>query len=326
MKAGVDISHWQRVDLDAARPHVDFVIVKATESSGAVDATFRARWQRLRVLGIPRAAYHFAHPAGAVRAQADQFLRVVRGAGWHHGDSFALDLETADGVWGAGLTAWADAWVNAVQSALGNQGMFYSYIPFISGTMGNPGHVPGGARAWVARYRTDSAYAPPLGRPRGWPDPPDVWQCSDGQRGCVASVPGIGRVDYNHMTEAAFAALFKGEDMPLSQDDKEWFVATLRAAFSPGFATVSEWTAHLNGQVEGANANAAEAVRLLRPLHDDHAEILAALASLGGPSQIATAVVDEMVARSVVLPSEIDPQTIRAAVVDAVRSLVFKAQ
>jgi hypothetical protein len=33
-----------------------------------------------------------------------------------------------------------------------------------------------------------------------------------------------------------------------------------------------------------------------------------------------------MVARSVVLPSEIDPQTIRAAVVDAVRSLVFKAQ
>ena len=61
MKVGVDISHWQRVDLDAARPHVDFVIVKATESTGSVDATFRARWQRLRALGIPRAAYHFAH-------------------------------------------------------------------------------------------------------------------------------------------------------------------------------------------------------------------------------------------------------------------------
>jgi GH25 family lysozyme M1 (1,4-beta-N-acetylmuramidase) len=327
VRVGVDISHWQSVNLDPARGHVDFVIVKATESSGFVDATFRARWQRLRALGIPRAAYHFAHAGGAVRAQLDHFLSVVRAAGWHEGDSFALDLETADGVSAAGLTSWADAWVNAAQAALGNPGMFYSYIPFITGTMGNPGHVPGGARAWVARYRTDSAYAPPLGRPRGWPNPPDVWQCSNGEVGCVTSVPGIGRVDYNRMTEAAFAALFKGEDMPLDQADKDWFVRTLRVAFGGDERRpVREWAAQLDNLAAEVSSSFHTIAERQHTQLDNEAAILAALAALGGPSRIATAVVDEMVARSVVLPSEIDPATIRAAVTDAVRALVFKAQ
>jgi hypothetical protein len=106
--------------------------------------------------------------------------------------------------------AWAERFCGRVTAALGGPGLFYSYTSFILGAMGNPGRIPGGCLAWVARYNTAGPYAAPLRRPTGWPDPADVWQCSDGSAGCVKDVATIGRCDYNRMTDEAFAKLFGG--------------------------------------------------------------------------------------------------------------------
>ena len=107
---------------------------------------------------------------------------------------------------------------------LGGPGLFYSYVPYIRGTMGNPGRVPGGCLAWVARYGP-APYADPHPKPRGWPDPPDVWQCSNGVAGCVKTVASIGKCDYNRMTDQAFATLFSG-----GTDAPAWWEGPLSTA------------------------------------------------------------------------------------------------
>jgi lysozyme len=210
VKTGADISHWQGSYSPASYKAAgeDFIILKATESTTYVDPTFKGRWAASRSAGVPRAAYHFARPGTAtVDAQADHFIRTLRAAGWVSGDGWVLDMEDAGGVGPAGLTVWAERFCTRVRSALGGRGVFYSYIPFIRGNMGNPGRVPAGCLAWVARYAA-SPYQAPHPCPKGWPDPPDIWQCSDGTSGCVKTVASIGRCDYNRMTDAAYRALF----------------------------------------------------------------------------------------------------------------------
>lgn len=211
-KTGADISHYQGSFNPATYKAAgeDFVIVKATESTGYLDPTFKARWAAAGSAGLARAAYHFARPGdGGPDAQADHFVRATKAAGWRSGDGWALDMEDAGGVSAVGLLSWADRWCLRVRGELGGRGLFYSYVPFIRATMMNPGRVPGGCLAWVARYAA-APYQDPHPRPNGWPDPPDCWQCGDGAVGCVKDVAGIGRCDYNRMTDGAFAALFGG--------------------------------------------------------------------------------------------------------------------
>lgn len=78
-RIGPDISHHQQqVDLARAKPHVNFVFLKATDGTGVVDGTFATRWQKLAQLGIPRGAYHFARP-GDASAQAEWLSSRGRG-------------------------------------------------------------------------------------------------------------------------------------------------------------------------------------------------------------------------------------------------------
>lgn len=234
MKTGADISHWQGSFSPAGYKAAgeDFIILKATEGTDYLDPTFKARWAAAGSAHLARAAYHFARPGAAgAAAQADRFIAAVRAAGWHAGDGWALDMESTAGVTGGALVQWADAWCNRVRAALGGRGLFYSYIPFIKGELGNPGRVPGGCLAWVARYAS-GPYIAPHSRPAGWPDPPDIWQCGDGVNGCVRDVATIGRCDYNRATDAAFAELFGGGGAewwtePLGPDE----LAQIQAAF-----------------------------------------------------------------------------------------------
>jgi GH25 family lysozyme M1 (1,4-beta-N-acetylmuramidase) len=216
-KTGADISHWQ-ASLDPVRYKAsgeDFLILKATEHTRYLDPTFRDRWAAARSADLPRGAYHFARPGtGTVDAQADHFIRTLRAAGVSADDTWALDMEDDGGKGAATLVAWAERFCDRVAAALGSPGLFYSNIPFIRSTMGNPGRVPGGCLAWIARYAA-APYQDPHPCPKGWPDPPDVWQCSDGINGCVKTVASIGKCDYNRMTDAAFAKLFGG--------GKEWW-------------------------------------------------------------------------------------------------------
>jgi hypothetical protein len=219
MKTGADISHHQQT-FDAKRykdSGEDFVILKATDAEDGslfTDHTFAARWKDAGRHKLPRGAYHFARPSHPVRAQADHFLAVVQAAGFHAGDTWALDLEHAEGQGPARLVDWADKWIAQVRAELGGVGLFYSGPGFITGPMGRPDHIPGAALSWVARYNKDIR-SPwhGLQRPAAFPDPPAVWQRTDGKKGRTKSVASVGRCDYNEMTDAAFAALFSGDDL-----------------------------------------------------------------------------------------------------------------
>jgi GH25 family lysozyme M1 (1,4-beta-N-acetylmuramidase) len=217
VKTGADISHWQ-ANFDPARYRAsgeDFIVLKATEATTYVDTTFRSRWTKARAADLPRAAYHFARPdRSGPDPQADHFIATLKSAGFSEGDSWALDMEDAGGQSAKILITWSERFCDRLAGALGGPGMFYSYVPFIRGEMGNPGRVPGGCLAWVARYGA-APYADPYPKPTGWPDPPDIWQCSNGVAGCVKDVASIGRCDYNRATDGAFARAFGGA--------KEWW-------------------------------------------------------------------------------------------------------
>jgi len=213
MKTGADISHHQRT-FDAKRykdSGEDFIILKATEGTQFTSRTFASRWRDAGARNLPRGAYHFARPGGAVNPQADHFIEVVQAAGFRAGDAWALDLERVEGRGAAQLVDWADKWIARVRAALGGIGLFYASTGFITGQLGSPDHVPGGALTWVARY--NSTVRTPwqgLRRPAAFPDPPAVWQRTDGKLGRAKRVASIGLCDFNEMTDTAFAALFKG--------------------------------------------------------------------------------------------------------------------
>jgi lysozyme len=219
MKTGADISHHQQT-FDAKHyknSGEDFVVLKATDAEDGslfTDHTFAARWHDAGRHKLPRGAYHFARPSHPVRAQADHFLAVVQAAGFRAGDTWALDLEHAEGQGPARLVDWADKWIAQVRAELGGVGLFYSGPGFITGPMGRPDHIPGGALTWVARYNKDIRSPwQGLQRPAAFPDPPAVWQRTDGKKGRTKSVASVGLCDYNEMTDAAFAALFSGDDL-----------------------------------------------------------------------------------------------------------------
>jgi hypothetical protein len=228
MKFGPDISHWQTaVDLKTTVKHVDFVILKASEGLSYVDPTFVARWAELGRLRTPRAAYHFARPETSATSQAAHFIATVKRGGWKRGDAAVLDFESAPAnLSPAVLYLWAAQWVKQVRDDLAvPQVVFYTYIPFWRDRMGNPATLPANTVGWVARYHRSGPYAPPYARPRAWPDPPDIWQQTNGTNGRTVNVPGIGRCDYNQMTDSCYAQLFnpapgdEDDDMPLSPED-----------------------------------------------------------------------------------------------------------
>ena len=243
-RIGVDISHFQStVHLATAKPHVAFVFLKATDGSkdrhGAmfVDHTFASRWRQLKDLHIPRGAYHYARLNRSATAQADHFIGVVQGNGFRGGDAAILDLEdvrSSKGMSRAALLRWVDDWVAKVRSALPvRQVVLYTGLSYWKGTLADPSSLPDGCIGMLARYNKNGPYAEPLGRPRAWPDPPAIWQFTDGKHGRIVNTPGIGKVDSDEMTDATFEALFAGagedDDFMALFDSPNEFKAALGA-------------------------------------------------------------------------------------------------
>jgi len=78
---GIDVSHWEG-QVDWARvmdEGFSFGIVKATEGSGFIDATFDPNWLAMRRVGLVRGVYHFYRPGIDPIEQAEHFLEMVGG-------------------------------------------------------------------------------------------------------------------------------------------------------------------------------------------------------------------------------------------------------
>jgi GH25 family lysozyme M1 (1,4-beta-N-acetylmuramidase) len=256
-RVGPDISHHQEeknVDLAKAKPHVDFVFLKATEGTTVVDETFKTRWQKLAQLGIPRGAYHFARP-GDASAQAAHFVKVVKTQnGFRAGDAAIIDVENTkkephlwDGTTPTALRAFIDRFVKDVRQDLPVQTVvLYTGIPFWNKNFGHPPKLPANCVGWLSRYRKEGPYGGNFPRPAAWPDPPDIWQFTDGIPGegkpKPRDIPGIGTVDTSEMTEACFQRLFEGDDMTtdelLDALESPRGKAILRSVISAALGTV----------------------------------------------------------------------------------------
>jgi hypothetical protein len=77
---GLDISHHQDLALDLAqcrREGIDFVFVKASESSTFVDPEFGANVNEARAAGLLVCAYHYLRSSASAAAQVANVARVV---------------------------------------------------------------------------------------------------------------------------------------------------------------------------------------------------------------------------------------------------------
>lgn len=203
---GIDVSSWQggNIDWQAVRVsgQVDFAIIKATEGTDWNDPTYAPNISGAKTAGLITGAYHFARPdsaPGDAAAEAAHFIAVVK-AGPAEPDFLALDLETTQ-LGAADTTAWALAWLQAVQAAFPSKRvLLYTYVSFARSSIDATQLA-----SWplaIAHYGVNQPAEVP-----GWSDW-TVWQFSD-----AGSVPGIqGAVDLDEFagTPADLAAWAAG--------------------------------------------------------------------------------------------------------------------
>jgi GH25 family lysozyme M1 (1,4-beta-N-acetylmuramidase) len=211
--AGVDVSHWQgTIDWSkVAGSGVRFAFMKATEgicptcTTYYTDPSYAANRAGANANGIVIGAYDFAQPSKAVGsavADADAFLATAMPA---MGDlAPVLDVETANGLTVADLTAWVQAWVAEVYARTGVRATIYVSPAFWAKYLGGTPWfgLNGYPVLWVAHWTTAAEPTVPGASwgGYGW----TFWQYTN--RG---SVPGIGsaRVDldrFNGLDMSAF--------------------------------------------------------------------------------------------------------------------------
>jgi len=106
MLKGLDLSHWNRIYSYAAiDAQADFVILKATQGTNFLDATFKARLKRFRnETNVVVGAYHWLYKQDGAR-QARYFIKQVKAAnnGTLDGVMMCVDVETT--TWDGSLSA-----------------------------------------------------------------------------------------------------------------------------------------------------------------------------------------------------------------------------
>lgn len=168
--------NWAAIKAD----QIQLAIIKATEGIGFTDPRFAQNWAGAKAAGVPRGAYHFAHPDAGNNAisEATYFLGVVEAHGLDPIDLLAEDYE----VLGGGA-AWSLAFLGHLEGAVANVLTFYSNYSGCSRV-----NDPRMARypLWLA-YPGDGVHLPLC--PKPWTSI-SLWQYR------VGTVPGItGGVD-----------------------------------------------------------------------------------------------------------------------------------
>jgi GH25 family lysozyme M1 (1,4-beta-N-acetylmuramidase) len=181
----IDLSHWQSsVDFVSAKSAgIAAVILKATQGSRWIDATFAMRFNAANAAGLLVGAYHFLDNSPP-EFQVENLLSVA-------GDCrlLALDAEP-NGIGGTVTVAQAAEAAARLHMATGRAPLVYigRYGPDGRGT-GFPNTVLSRCPLWLPAY--NSRPICPFGWSR-WA----LWQHTDGIVGSDAiPVPGIGRCD-----------------------------------------------------------------------------------------------------------------------------------
>jgi lysozyme len=182
----IDLSHWQ-ADVDFVRAKaagVAAVILKATQGSNWIDATFPDRFYAATAAGLLVGAYHFLDDSPA-ELQVDNYLSVAEGC-----SVLALDAEQND-IGGTVTIAQAAEVAARLHMVTGNLPVIYvsRYGPDERGT-GLPNSVLSRCPLWLPAY-SSRPICPP-----GW-SKWTLWQYTDGNTTGSDAVPvaGVGRCD-----------------------------------------------------------------------------------------------------------------------------------
>lgn len=128
---GFDQSHWNAdIDYNKAKDEgFSFVFLKATEANNFRDPKFFERFKAAKAAGLKVGAYCFAQPGKAnAKDTFDYFKNTIADMG---ADYIMLDLEVNGGLDGAGVRAWAKAWLTLAQAAFAKKPLLYSFVDFI---------------------------------------------------------------------------------------------------------------------------------------------------------------------------------------------------
>jgi lysozyme len=198
----IDLSHWQSpVDFVQAKSSgIAAVILKATQGSHWVDATFAERFAAATAAGLLVGAYHFLDNS-APEVQVENFLSIAANC-----SVMALDAESND-IGGTVTVAQTAEAAARLQMATGHTPLIYinRYGPDGQGT-GLPNGVLSRCPLWLPSYNTRPVC------PSGW-SKWALWQHTDGSVGSdVVPVTGIGRCDRSKFagTPLELAAWWKG--------------------------------------------------------------------------------------------------------------------
>ncbi|WP_158077222.1 GH25 family lysozyme [Caenibacillus caldisaponilyticus] len=148
---GIDVSHWQgMIDWKKVRAAgIDFVFIKATEGKTVVDPNFERNARDAARAGLNVGFYHFARFASEADAvkEADHYLQTI--CGFRPVLPHVLDLETAQGLDKARLSACARVYLDRVAAGTGEEVMIYTNTNFAKRHLTEAlRNVP----LWIAHY------------------------------------------------------------------------------------------------------------------------------------------------------------------------------
>ena len=202
---GIDVSYHQgAIDWSqVAGSGVRFAFLRASAGTLTADTAYSTYRQGARAAGLTVGSYHFANPDGTANDAANEASWFLRNATIAPGDLRpVLDLEVANGLSPAALTAWAQTWLAQVTAATGVRPIIYTNNSFWTSSMANTDWFArnGYSVLWIAHWTSATQPSVPAG---GWGDNGwTFWQHSS-----TGNVPGInGPVDLDRFNGGSLPA------------------------------------------------------------------------------------------------------------------------
>ncbi|MEO6329002.1 MAG: GH25 family lysozyme [Ginsengibacter sp.] len=132
---GIDVSRYQRVidwsdvkNMQVKDIKIGFAFIKATEGIGKIDAQFRRNWLKAADEKIPKGAYHYFIAGESGKAQAQNFIDIVK---LEKGDlPPVLDVEQSNRTGIDDLRKEVLVWLNKIEQEYKTKPVIYTNIYF----------------------------------------------------------------------------------------------------------------------------------------------------------------------------------------------------
>lgn len=151
---GIDVSRYQEVinwgdvkEMQAENIRIGFAFIKATEGTDKVDAQFRRNWFNAEKENIPKGAYHFFIATKSAKAQAANFIEIVK---LKKGDlPPVLDVEESHEAPVTAMRNGIREWLERVEAEYQMRPVIYTNIHFYNDYLkGSFDEYP----VWIAHY------------------------------------------------------------------------------------------------------------------------------------------------------------------------------